>query len=319
MFYFLLSPYNGPTKANYQHSCILLAEGLKKLDQPFGANIDYFPDANGVFTIPKVDYTDQEYIITSAPEEFEETINRLLQLPHRKLIIIDTKDEWVRPKSAKYLSRAHRYFVSTARVATRIIMPWAFALTNRMIDAARPTPWALRNPAIAWTHRVDNHELRNRVKAHYDQRKIPYDTYLDNFKVPEGDDVHYWDHTGRRHSYEYFEFIGNHKVLDAHGGYSSNLKEIVQWDSWKVWEGFAAGCLVVTADLDYYRVILPFPLIPFTHYIPIRYDQLDASYDKLSRLPDAEQEKIAAAGRAFVLEHYTPATMAAYMFKNTIN
>jgi hypothetical protein len=142
-----------------------------------------------------------------------------------------------------------------------------------------------------------------------------YTTYIDNFKVPEGSDLHFWNHTGRRHSAQYFEFIGQHTILDAHGGYANGPSEIVQWDSWKVWEGFLSGCLVVTADLDHYDIQLPFPIVPFKHYIPVRYDQLDASYEKLWKLSDVEQERIAATGRAYILQHYTPESLAAYMLK----
>jgi hypothetical protein len=157
--------------------------------------------------------------------------------------------------------------------------------------------------------------MRTAVKGHYDASRTPYTSYIDNFKVPEGSDLHFWNHTGRRHSAQYFEFIGQHTIIDAHGGYENGPGEIVQWDSWKVWEGFLSGCLVVTADLDHYDIQLPFPLVPFKHYIPVRYDQLGASYEKLWKLSDAEQERIAAAGRAHILQHYTPESLAAYMLK----
>jgi hypothetical protein len=315
MFYFLLTPYEGPTKARYQHSCVLVAEGLKKLGHSFGGNIDYFPDPSGNFAISHVDYTEQEYIITSAPEEFDTQIKQFLRIPGRKLIIIDTKDEGVRPLSRQYAPIAHRYFLSSATSDSKMIVPWVFGATSRMIDSVRPSPWAERKRSIAWTHRVDNHQIRNHVKGYYDATQTLYTTYIDKFKVPEGSDLHFWNHTGRRHSTEYFKFIGQHTILDAHGGYSIGSKEIVQWDSWKVWEGFLSGCLVVTADLEYYGIVLPFPLVPFEHYIPVRYDQLEASYEKLWKLSDAEQQRIAAAGRAHILQHYTPERLAAYMVK----
>jgi hypothetical protein len=338
MYHFLLSPYNGPTKANYQHACIILAEGLQALNLTYTANIDYFPDCSGAYLFTKGTGEKAQYLITSAPEEFATEIE---QKHGKKLIIIDTKDEWVRPKSAQFLSHAHKYFMSSAKLTTPVIKPYAFALSNRMIVALKdltlppldppppvpksdpdmpapepkPTPWSQRQKAIVWAHRVDNHSLRNTVKSFYDKSKIPLATFLDNFTKPASDE-HLWNHTGRRHSPAYFSFLANHRYLDAHGGYPAGPSRINQWDSWKVWEGFLAGALVITADLDHYNVRLPHRLIPYEHYIPVRYDQLEASYAKLFRLPDAEQERIAKSGRDFVLAHYNPKAMAQYVISN---
>ena len=336
MFYFLLVPYEGPTKANYQHSCVLIAEGLKQAGHEVQGNIDYFPDPSGNYTICKAPEQTvaaaaaaaaavADYVITSCPENFVEEI-RTLTSAKTKLIIIDTKDEWIRPKSAQFLSVAHRYFMSTAALITPKIKPWVFGITDRILyAAAAKRPWAERKPAIVWAHRVDNHQLRNLVKDHYTRKNLQVATYLDNFAQPPSSPAagpsspaatHYWNQTGRRHSPNYFEFLANHRYLDAHGGYRQSQNRIVQWDSWKVWEGFVAGSLVITADLDYYNIRLPYPLIPFKHYIPVRYDQLDISYDRLFRLPDAEQERIAVEGHRFVLEHYTSKPLAAYLLDN---
>jgi hypothetical protein len=328
LFYFLLVPYEGPTKANYQHSCVLIAEGLKQAGHEVQGNIDYFPDMSGNYTICKAPTQagTVDYVITSCPENFVAEI-RTLASTKTKIIIIDTKDEWIRPKSAQFLSVAHRYFMSTAALITPKIKPWVFGITDRILHAARTRSWSERKPGIVWAHRVDNHQLRNLVKDHYTRKNLQVATYLDNFAQPTpaaaaaaaaAAATHYWNQTGRRHSPAYFEFLANHRYLDAHGGYHQSQNRIVQWDSWKVWEGFVAGCLVITADLDYYNILLPHPLIPFKHYIPVRYDQLDVSYDRLFRLPDAEQERIAVEGHRFVMEHYTSKPLAAYLLDNLV-
>jgi len=321
MFYFLLTPYAGPTKANYQHSCVLLAEGLKQLGHQVHGNIDYFPDPSGKYAITKtaVEANAHEYVITSCPEDF---IAEIRKLKTGKLIVIDTKDEWIRHKSAQFLSIAHVYLMTTARLTTPKIKPWVFGITDRMLYAARSSRWTSRVPAIVWAHRVDNHQLRNLVKDHYKRKNLQIASYIDNYVIPDTSNTlvtettHYWNQTGRRHSSAYFEFLGSHRYLDAHGGYRQSQNVIVQWDSWKVWEGFLAGCLVITADLDYYNIKLPFRLIPFKHYIPVRYDQLDISYDRLFRLPDAEQERIAVEGHRYVLEHYTSKPLTTYFLES---
>jgi hypothetical protein len=289
----------------------VFAEGLKALHIPFNSNIDYYPDVCGAFLFTRGPDTEATYIVTSAPEDF--TLP-----PNKKLIIFDTKDEWLRPKSLQFLSNAHAYFMSSApaNTLTATLKPYAFALSNRMIENGSPQakPWSERKKAIVWSHRVSNHSLRNLVKSFYDRNRVPVATFLDNFAIPDTA-IHWWNHTGRRHSPAYFEFLSNHRYLDAHGGYPVTTTSIQQWDSWKVWEGFMAGALVITADLDYYNIKLPHRLIPYIHYIPIRYDQLDASYERLFSLPDAEQECIALTGHTFVMNHYTPLNMATYVIE----
>jgi len=320
MFYFLLNPYIGPAKANYQHSCVLLAEGLKRLGHDVRGNIDYFPDLSGNYMISKYpnELVSTDYVITASPEDFTTEIRQLTSTSNAKLIVIDTKDEWIRHKSTQFLSVAHRYFMSTAILVSPKIKPWVFGITERMSEAAHtPIKWTDRKAAIVWAHRVDNHQIRNLVKDHYKRKNLPVATYLDAFATPTSETAaHYWNQTGRRHSPEYFQFLADHRYLDAHGGYRQSQNVIVQWDSWKVWEGFLSGCLVITADLDYYNIRLPFKLIPFKHYIPIRYDQLDVSYDRLFRLPDAEQERIAVEGRTYVLEQYNATSLATYLLDN---
>lgn len=56
------------------------------------------------------------------------------------------------------------------------------------------------------------------------------------------------------------------QMLDAHGGYMQSQDKVVQIDSWKLWEGFAAGCLVVAMDFKHYRIQMPYDLIGYKHY-----------------------------------------------------
>ena len=311
MFHFLLNPYSGPTKANYQHSCVVFAEGLKALRIDFTANINYYPDSSGNYLFQEGVKAPDAYIVTSAPEDFVS----LLQTG--RLIIFDAKDEWVRHKSKVFLPAAHRYYMTTCTKDSNIAKPLCFAASNRMLAITNKPqiPWSERSRQIAWTHRVDNHYLRNLAKAFYERNNIQCDTYIDNFGEPQEPAAqHEWNHTGRRHSPKYFEFLRTHRYLDAHGGYSTQAKNrIIQWDSWKVWEGFLSGMLVITADLDYYNILLPFKLIPFKHYIPVRYHEMEGCYKALFSLPDAEQEAIAIAGRDFVRANYNPESMAKYI------
>lgn len=313
MFYFLLKPYVGPTQANYQHACIVFAEGLTALNIPYSANIDYFPSESGCFLFKKQDQ-DHTYVVTAHPEDFKEE----LQAVKKQVIIFDSKDEWARQQSTNLLHLANHYFMTTCKVETNRIKPLCFALSNRMIDVISKSqePWWSRSDEIFYAHRVNNHRLRNLVKDFYDRTKpeIKYHTHLDNFQQPETD-IHNWMHTGRRHNPEYFAELQKYKYMDAHGGYDTRDGSIIQWDSWKVWEGFLAGMLVITADLDYYNIKLPYKLEPYKHYVPIRYNNLKDSYNKLALLTDIQKSQIAKAGQTYVLENFCPQSMAKYILK----
>lgn len=312
-FHFLLSPYGGPEKANYQHACVVLGEGFRALTIPFTANIDYYPDPSGTYLFNKGEPSSTSYLVTSAPEEFA----AFIQASPQKLLVLDTKDEWIRPKSTEFIQQAHRYFMSSCTNPSSVVKPYCFGASNRILTAtaAPPLPWKSRSSKIVWAHRVGNHALRNYTQQYYNKTKAPISSYLDNFVKPaDPAALHEWQNTGRRHSPAYFEFLRHHKYLDAHGGYPTQSRQrIVQWDSWKLWEGFLSGNLVITADLDYYNIVLPFPLTPYKHYIPIRYDTMEKSYEKFFSLPDIEKEAIARQGREFVRTHYNPESIAKYV------
>ena len=320
MFYFLLRKHNGAKQANYQHAAIVFAEGLKQLNITYAANIDYFPDPEGnhLFTGSNTLPEGTKYVVTVHPEDFKTEILTCEQ-QNLRLIIFDSKDEWVRHESLAMMPLAYKYFMTTKtpQQNDERIKPLCFAACNRMIEtiAKQSTvPWSDRIDKIFWAHRVDNHRIRNFVKSFYDKTKTPYHTHLDNFIEPK-EESHYWTHTGRRHNPHYFAELQKYKYMDAHGGYQSN-STIVQWDSWKVWEGFLSGMLVITADLDYYQISLPYKLIPYKHYIPVRYDKIQESYDKLSRLSETEKAEIAAAGQKYALENYCPRAMANYILES---
>ena len=319
MFYFLLKPFIGPKQANYQHAPIVFAEGLQQHKIKFSANIDYYSDPSGKYLFNKTDtpLPGTIYIVTAHPEDFKEEMAAFNDTQKYDIIIFDSKDEWVRPQSTSLLQYAHRYFMTSTKVVTDRIKPLCFALSNRMIDIIQSQPkipWLERQDTIFWAHRVDNHQLRNIVKDVYDKQGISYIKYLDNFESPEDPvALHWWTQTGRRHQPQYFAELQKYKYMDAHGGYTNREGGIVQWDSWKVWEGLLSGMLVITADLDFYNINLPCKLIPFVHYIPVRYNHIPDAYANLARLTDEKKMQIALQGQQFALQNFNPKSMAKYI------
>lgn len=83
----------------------------------------------------------------------------------------------------------------------------------------------------------------------------------------------------------------------------------IQWDSWRFWEGLAAGCLVFNIDLEYYGVELPVMPVNGKHYVGLRLDRIKEGIDEI--LDDsARMELIAKSGYEWAMEHYSPKGLA---------
>jgi hypothetical protein len=164
----------------------------------------------------------------------------------------------------------------------------------------------------------------------------------DNLKEPPADayDHLMWSQTQRRHSRSYYERLKSAQAVVAFcgelippapfhprymvGGRRAKLSRLlfdalalldprpprlIQWDSWRFWEGLAAGCLVFNLDLPHYGVELPVMPRDFEHYVAVRPDNAAAVLDRLQLEPGLAG-RIAAQGRAWALEHYSPAALA---------
>ena len=80
---------------------------------------------------------------------------------------------------------------------------------------------------------------------------------------------------------------------------------VMRWDSWRLWESFAGGCVTVHLDFAKYGFALPHLPEPWVHYAPIDLDDIAGSVTQLMDR-QSEWESIAEAGRAWAIEHYAP-------------
>jgi len=80
---------------------------------------------------------------------------------------------------------------------------------------------------------------------------------------------------------------------------------VMRWDSFRLWESFAAGCLTVHLDFDKYGFALPVMPTAWEHYAPIDLDDIAGSVDQLMNR-EKDWPAIAAAGRAWAIQHYAP-------------
>lgn len=193
------------------------------------------------------------------------------------------------------------------------VSPWPIGLTNRIIDYTNKfyKPFSTRKNYIFYSHR-NSHPIRNIVFNEL-YKKLPTNMltiYNDNFKrniTPQEKlnpheetkfqnnyDKLLWYQTGRRHNIHFYKEMCNSQIVDCCGGYfyskSTNAnaqhtqkigKIIRNWDNYKLWEAFAAGCCVITLDMDYYGFELPAIPINGVHYIGIQLNKLDETKNKL--------------------------------------
>lgn len=93
---------------------------------------------------------------------------------------------------------------------------------------------------------------------------------------------------------------------------------IMRWDSWRLWESFASGCVTVHLDFAKYGFDLPHLPEPWVHYVPLDLDDLAGCAEALMDR-QRDWESIAEAGRAWAIEHYAPRPTAARVLSTLLN
>ena len=153
---------------------------------------------------------------------------------------------------------------------------------------------------------------------------------------PEASDARsmlFWKQTGRRHYPSFYRKLRTSRACFAFGGYfaprfSRNVDSIAlrfaykvvqnmgirtrcitQFDSWRFWESLAAGCLTLHVDLDAYACRFPVQPVNWVHYVGFDFKRLSQDTRRL-KASRSQREDIAAAGREWALQHYSPRAVA---------
>ncbi len=227
--------------------------------------------------------------------------------------------------------------------------PWALGLSARVLASTSDAPpWAARRPEVLVNFNASHpyvHPARALIEPPFLaalERRMAINRTRDDLKVPPAGpwDRLMWTQTQQRHSRSYYDRLGGSQAVAAFcgefipplpskppylaGGGRARLwrrifdllaladprpLRLIQWDSWRFWEGMAAGCLVFNFDLPHYGVELPVMPQNFVHYVAVRPETLAAALDRLDADPGLA-ERIAAQGRAWALEHYSPRALA---------
>jgi hypothetical protein len=227
--------------------------------------------------------------------------------------------------------------------------PWALGVSTRMLDATRAAPpWESRRRNVLINFGASHpyeHRARTRLTKPFTaavRTLFGVDDRRDDLRRPPDlpSDRLMWEQTQHRHHPDYFRRLGESQAIAAFcgdlippspayprylaGGGRARLARrffellgrldprpprLIQWDSWRFWEGLAAGCVVFNLDLPHYGVALPVMPRHLEHYVAVRPGTLSAVVAELERDP-AQLVRIAEQGRAWALEHYSPRALA---------
>ncbi|GAA6619040.1 glycosyltransferase [Scytonema sp. NUACC26] len=218
--------------------------------------------------------------------------------------------------------------------------PWPFGLTYRILQELDKVPNFQdrdRHLLINYRHWATNtHSVRQITGSQVIpslEKILPVHHYVDNEKPTDTYHHHHWKQSGGRHYPNYYKRLKDSAACAAFGGFfvpswfknpgsfgsrfgkrvftKLKLKSntVVQWDSWRLWESLAAGCVTFHLDFEKYGFSLPTMPKNWQHYIGIDLDNIQESVDRIAAQPEILEE-IATAGRRWALENYSPVPIA---------
>ncbi|MEO0834768.1 MAG: glycosyltransferase family 1 protein [Cyanobacteria bacterium J06642_3] len=219
--------------------------------------------------------------------------------------------------------------------------PWAFGLSERVIkELSTEVPWTERHPSLLVNFRNQkfSHSLRGYIQKTFVtqiQEIFSINTASDDASAFPQDPYHYlrWSQTGRRHYPNYYHRLLASQACACFGGFflgpwftdyhdrisyylakgisilGVKTNRIGQWDSWRLWESMAAGCVTFHVDFEKYGFELPVMPENWRHYIGIDLDNMSESIDRIIEQPEL-LERISHEGRAWAIENYAPKATA---------
>jgi hypothetical protein len=341
--YFYLIPQGPPDKAKYKPQLVALAEGLKSSGIEYHSNVKYY---FGLFekVVHPVHVNPSHYaafVFGYEAIDNQECIR--LARNFKKMSVPVIVYDWIASdlilKTSKNLDVADIVLTYHLRTAEKIKCKldwWPIGFTRRVTDFVGPVgPQKFNDRPIEllWSHRV-HHTTRAKMWDRWYSKNVPFvvSVFHDKFSsallteprsscgVLDTKDLAFYEITGRRHNPEFYRALSQTKIIDCCGGFENGR----QFDSFKLWEGFIFGCCVIMIDLNFYfgpqelrgSVSARLPQ-PFVHYVPVRPDDESFTNDVFHKLRTGviDIEKIAASGREFALENFSPVKCADFFLE----
>ena len=334
--YFWLSP---PTdrEARYKPNIIAVAEGLKQLGHEVVANINYWKETvDGDWLFKRARPTYKESLFVTGLDAWifngRNVMPVLMEFKrhHIPVILFD----WIASRfysvpndRIRLVDRYYFYSWNTRQAKCMLAQSWPIGLTQKVLDSQHSETKRLRK--VLWTHRV-GHSLRALVKRTF------YDHYLpdllvewnDGFEMKEGNayDRLMARQTGKRHNPMFYAKLAQHHFVDCCGGKLVSPSVVQQHDSYKLWEAFVAGAVVICIDFDHYGIHFgdrstPQPK-PFIHYVGLRLgneESFESAANWIRNASEEELSRVAAAGREWAIEWFSPLPMATRLLEENIH
>jgi hypothetical protein len=241
--YFFVQPIE---KMGYQHNAIGMAQGLRALGIPFHASADYWREADGNLLFrhdPSFDPRDADILILTEqyitygdgnfPKAFFEA--------RGKKVYIHTGDGMVMQKQMR-MAFYRKFdliltFLYEGIPYPKHFRPWAYGLTQHMIDLSRPdlpkedkiclnyrNSHSVRQRAQEWVFDKLDPQRIDTTRENFDWSGLEHSTDFKEFVV--------WQSAGR-HNAAYLERIGRSLATSAFGGDFFIKPTIWGWYPWK--------------------------------------------------------------------------------------
>jgi hypothetical protein len=294
--FFFCCEQGTPEAARHQYGIIPLAEGLTEQGIICYSNVNYYrlnwADSSKYLFIRDLTVNPKDCDIVVLNDRWFLEGNPIPDGLFRKgrkyiTVYIDCSDgvfthtfkhEW---RAFDFIFKAH--YNQRIKPMPANVRPWAFGLPKRIIAATKGAEdWENRSDALLSNFRVE-HDLRKTAK------EILYPLLKDLFTIDYSNDgfappvepvaVFEWEQNGRRHNPAYYEKLKKSKAVSCFGGrYAHRFAQpallqkpmrriehilphvfmaLYQWDSFRLWETFSAGCLVFHVDFEKEGCVLP--------------------------------------------------------------
>jgi hypothetical protein len=352
--YFHCVPVGPPDNNDYPHMIIAVAEGLRELGVPTASNIDYWRTSadNDDYLLradPHITPDDcSAVVVGDGYPKFHGGLPRDLFREHRRYrtIYIDSEDGYPTPAFADEFRKFDvilRPHYSKRLPHPQNFVPWAYGLTTRIVRATQGAPAAPRRKQVLVSYRVPHpvRTLSNKRFLDNLARHVPVATFDDGFRPDLSDPAEqlHWHQTGRRHNTLFYNRLRETAACASFGGaliwpnwasrysplglwqrvqrrlgLSFSPYTLTQWDSFRLWESWAAGCATLHLDLDMYGAVLPVMPTNWEHYIGIDLNRPGLAVERIRSDPGI-LERVGASGRAWALQHFSPAAAAKRFLK----
>lgn len=327
----------------YPHCAVTLAEGLSAQGWEIASSVkDWVPEpgapalfpGNATFEGADLIVFGEEYFIAQGSDRLPDAVSSV-DIP---MVFLDRSDllrctAWNSGSSMRRFDRIYRCHASSYFSYPPNIRASVFGISNRIALACAGA--TEERDGIMWNFRHTNYAHNTRIWAERHIRPVVRE-HLTMKTTVNGDaeppDTEYerlmrWQTDGK-HFASYYDEMKRSLACSCFGGwyifpmkqreggpfclrarglirrFPMTTKAIGQWDSWRLWEAFAAGAAVLHFNFDEYGFLTGGPLpVPMKHYIPV-------TERTVKDLPDIVADRkllreVGQAGQEWALKNYS--------------